>query len=243
MLLEAAVRRILSTSSRPLTEDLYVNLRYRCREPVRAEPCGADDQCHQQPPQSRVFQFFFFFLLKKTNIRFANPLRQESIKFVPFLIFFFYLFFFWCFSNKLNANQWGASFCHQTCLGRNDTSKQVIVWSLGGLSRGLLWRRVHDPSQNPQLDCNQEPLAVCLTLISFLLFAFSSGCWILQDMAMPCQENKKGGMEKKNVGFAKGWNDVQESFRVWLQCLFLFSWKISKKEPHSIFNCVTNGPL
>lgn len=98
------------------------------------------------------FESFSFCFWKKKiqNIKFANPLRQIHI--------------FRCVSNKLKRNQWAASFRHQTCLGRNDTSKQVIVWSLGGLSRGLLRRRVHDPSQNPRLDCNQEPLAVCRTL-------------------------------------------------------------------------------
>lgn len=53
-----------------------------------------------------------------------------------------------------------------TCL-ENSTSKQVIVSCLSGLSWELLWHRVHVLSQNPQLDCNQRPLAACAFLISF----------------------------------------------------------------------------
>lgn len=96
-------------------------------------------------------------------------LPQELITLVHLLPFPF----FCRISNKLNGSQRGASFCRQTCLRRNDTSKLVIVWSVGGLSRGLLWCRVHDPSQNPQMDCNQEPLAVCLTLSSLFLSVLS----------------------------------------------------------------------
>lgn len=163
------------------------------------------------------FSLFFFFWI-------ANPLRQESIKSVPFFIFFGSFQTSWTRINEVPRFVTRLVWAGMTQVNR--WLSGASAGSAGGSRGAVFMIRVRILSW---IAIRSLSLSASLSLISFLLFAFSSGCWILQDVAAPRKENKKGGMEKKNVGFAKGWNDVQENFCVWLQGLFLFSWKISKK--------------
>lgn len=108
-------------------------------------------------------------------------------------------------------------------------SKLVIVRSVGGLSRGLLWRRVQDPSQNPQMDCNQEPLAVCLTLSSLLLSTLSPRhAEFFKTWLRLGRKNKKGRQEEKS-GFRQRLKRCTRELSPMTAGFVLFSWLFGKK--------------